>query len=461
MSKEKSGLRALIRGQSAAFQDMLAVLSDRGRRFFDNLPYGRPRTEDLKSLCELLLSSRGQASKSALSTTILDGFDRLDASGRRLFFEMLCDDFSIDTDDVVEAVNEYRGAPSPDSLARLQKASEPRRQELFRRLNHAPEGTARLVDMRKKLVMLLREHPDLSAVDNDLVHLFNSWFNRGFLELRRLDWNTPAAILDRIIQYEAVHEISDWDDLRRRIDPPDRRLYAFFHPSLPGEPLIFVEVALTKEIAGNIDQILAADREIAAPEELRTAVFYSISNCQVGLRGISFGSFLIKQVLEELAGDLPGLKTFVTLSPIPAFANWLRTKREQMDADSDISKILALLNDHGWTEDQVTRTKLEPVLTSLAARFLTKEGNIAGVPLDPVARFHLGNGARLERVNWLADLSSSGLRGSYGVMVNYLYRPEDIERNHEAFANSGRVVASNSVQRLADAAPELSEKAVA
>lgn len=458
LNSDKSTLRDLLRGQSTALQDRLAVLTDRGRRLFDNLSAGRPPADDLGSLCELLLSNRGQASGVALAASILEGYRRQDDSGRLQFFNMLRINFGIDSDKTLQAVNEYQANPTAQALAPLQHAVEPTRQELFRRLNQAPEGTAQLVAMRHELLALLSAHPGLKEVDADLVHLFHSWFNRGFLELRQIDWNTSAAILNRIIRYEAVHEIFDWDDLRRRIDPPDRRLYAFFHPSLPGEPLIFVEVALTKDIAGNIASILATDRDIVESEDMRTAVFYSISNCQDGLCGISFGNFLIKQVLEEIKLEIPPVKFFVTLSPMPGFAKWLRQHITDIDQTDDIHAVLAHLEDETWVNDGTVAANLEPLITALAAFYLTQARTASGDPLDPVARFHLGNGARLERINWLADLSAAGQHGSHGVMVNYLYKPEDIEANHAEFTNSGRIATSNGVQKLAESAPQFSER---
>jgi malonyl-CoA decarboxylase len=279
------------------------------------------------------------------------------------------------------------------------------------------------------------------------VHLLSSWFNRGFLVLRRIDWSTPANILEQIIRYEAVHEIRDWDDLRRRIDPVDRRCYAFFHPAMPDAPLIFVEVALTEQIPGAIAPLLAVDRQPAAIERARTAVFYSISNTQRGLGGISFGNFLIKQVVEELRRELPKLDTFVTLSPVPGFMPWLKQATDVPVSDEDRA-LLAHLDEPKWFENAELAAQLRGLLEPLAAYYFLKARTSKGRLIDSVARFHLGNGARLERINWLGDLSQKGLRESAGIMVNYLYRLEDIEKNHEAYANDGEVVASSAVKKL-------------
>lgn len=265
--------------------------------------------------------------------------------------------------------------------------------------------------------------------------------------LRRIDWSSPANILEKIIRYEAVHEIRDWDDLRRRIDPVDRRCYAFFHPALADEPLIFVEVALTEAIPGAIAPLLAEEREPVPAEKARTAVFYSISNTQRGLGGISFGSFLIKQVVEELRRELPKLDTFVTLSPVPGFMQWVK-QADDVPLSEEDRQLLESLGKPGWPDNAELATQLRTVLEPLAAYYFLKARTPKGRLIDSVARFHLGNGARLERINWLGDLSPKGLRESAGVMVNYLYRLDDIEKNHEAYANNGEVIASSAVKKL-------------
>jgi malonyl-CoA decarboxylase len=299
------------------------------------------------------------------------------------------------------------------------------------------------------------ERPDLDAVDADFAHLFNSWFNRGFLVLRPIDWSTPADILEKIIRYEAVHEIGSWDELRRRLAPPDRRCFAFFHPQLAGEPLIFVEVALTREMPTTIAEVLDESGEHLAPDEARTAVFYSISNCQKGLRGISFGNFLIKQVVEELRRDLPRLDTFVTLSPVPGFAGWLSRERENGNDGAfgeQERKALAALEAPGWAESERNAEAVRQPLLEAAGWYFLNARDGAGKPVDPVARFHLGNGARLERINFLGDRSPRAMRQAHGLMVNYRYKLDDIEANHEAFASRGEVVAAPAVRRLVRAA---------
>jgi malonyl-CoA decarboxylase len=292
---------------------------------------------------------------------------------------------------------------------------------------------------------------DLKRVDDDFVHLFSSWFNRGFLVLRRIDWSTPALILEKIIRYEAVHRIRSWDDLRRRIDPPDRRCYAFFHPALVDEPLIFVEIALTREIPDAVAPILSMQSDGVLPEKASTAVFYSISNCQRGLAGVSFGSFLIKQVVQEISRENAKLQTFVTLSPVPNFAKWLDRERKNENSvaitPEDKTALENLSRDGWWQLPEIREAMREPMLRAAAWYFL-RARTARGTPVDSVARFHLGNGARLEKLNFLGDATENGIKQSYGLMVNYLYDLDHIEKNHEAFAEGRSVVASNAVKRF-------------
>jgi malonyl-CoA decarboxylase len=436
------------------FGELLQTISERGRALLDRARDRRgmdsSRSESLLELCEHLLSGRGEASGVALAREILGRYAELTTGPRIAFFEALSSRFGIDPARMEAAIAAWREKPSDQTAAEVHAASEPRRQELFRRLNLAPGGTAALVRMREQLMDSLDHREDLGAVDDDFVHLFSSWFNRGFLVLRHIDWSTPAIVLEKIIRYEAVHAIRDWEDLRRRIDPPDRRCYAFFHPALVDEPLIFVEVALTREIPSAIAPILATGREVVEPEKMRTAAFYSISNCQRGLAGVSFGNFLIKQVVEEISRGMPKLATFVTLSPVPNFAAWLKRERaeEKSAALSEADKVaLAALDAPDWWRDPETAERLKDPVMRAAAFYFLRARTPRGLPVDPVARFHLGNGARLERINWLADTSSKAMAQAYGLMVNYQYDLDDIEKNHEAYAEGRTVVAASAVQR--------------
>jgi malonyl-CoA decarboxylase len=438
------------RVNSSFFSDMLQTIADRGRALIarDRRPPTEQSSANLVDLCEQLLSGRGEASGVALASDILTRYAEVTSGARIALFENLASKFGPDQARLGAAIEAWRAGPSDATAAAVHLAAEPRRQELLRRLNLAPGGTAALVRMREHLRDALARRADLAPVDRDFVHMFSSWFNRGFLVLRRIDWSTPASVLERIIRYEAVHRINGWDDLRRRIDPPDRRCYAFFHPALVDDPLIFVEVALTRDIPDAIDPILAVQDEPLDKQQATTATFYSISNCQRGLAGVSFGNFLIKQVAEDIAREYPKLTRFVTLSPVPGFAEWLRRERTTDNSPAfkpEDRAALAKLDSPGWQADPLPLK--EPLLRAVAWYFLNAKTR-NGAPLDAVARFHLGNGARLERINWLADTSERGLAQSHGVMVNYLYELDDIEKNHEAYAQQRTVVASNAVTRL-------------
>ena len=428
--------------------DILSTVLERGARLIDWRGGGKVTPEGLAERCTELLSSKGEATGVALAAGILEGYRRLDARGHRDFFAALVDDYDPDPAALTAAAERYAAERSSAALAVLNAAAEPRRQELFRRLNLAPGGTRRLVRMREDLLKLLRAEPEFARIDADFRHLLASWFNRGFLVMQRIDWNTPAAILEKIIAYEAVHEITSWDELRRRVEPEDRRCFAFFHPSMPDEPLVFVEVALTREVPGSIQGVLAPDRERVQPGAATTAVFYSISNCQEGLRGVSFGAFLIKQVAADLAHELPKLETFVTLSPVPGLARWLEAEAKP-DPDLPEARALAKTRNEGWADDPKRSEALKTMLLPLAARYFLDAKRPDGQPPDPVARFHLGNGAQLLDIHWLGDSSEKGLAQSFGIMVNYLYDLDAIEENHEAYAAEGKVIASRKLRNLA------------
>ena len=435
------------------WKDLVAGLAGAGQGLF-----GRriepPRDEDVRDLCRSLLRIQGEASAVTLARRALDAFARLDPPDRDAFFVFLLRDLGPAPAALDAAIERYRASPDPDTAAALTVAAEPPRQELLRLMNTAPDGTRDILAMREALLDALTRDRKLKPVDDDFVHLLRSWFNRGFLELHRIDWRTPALVLEKIIEYEAVHEILDWEDLRRRLQA-DRRCFGFFHPSLPDEPLIFVEVALCNGLAGSVTDLIfgAVDPDVDAD----TAIFYSISNCQRGLAGISFGNFLIKQVVRDLAAEIPGLRTFATLSPIPGFRRWLARAAQEGrllpaapaggrggDAGEDLGGVEA----PDWPADRAPGRALEPRLTRLCAHYLLYEKR-GREPLDPVARFHLRNGARIERINWLADPSTSGLAQAAGLMVNYVYDEEAVVANHEAFVNEGRIAHAAAVAGLA------------
>ena len=415
-------------------------------------------TRKTVTLCRALLSQRGEASGAALAREVLAAYDTLQGPALEAFFDVLASEFSPDPQDVGRAADTYRQEPSQTNLVRLMHMVEPGRQELFRRLNMASGGTAALVEMRRRILPQLKSRPHWAGIEADLDHLLASWFNRGFLVLARIDWRTSALILEKLIQYEAVHAIEGWKDLRRRLQA-DRRCFAYFHPALPDEPIIFIEVALTRGISDKVQPLLDPDSPVTDPAQANCAIFYSITNCQEGLRGISFGNFLIKQVAEDLGREFPRLKTFSTLSPIPGFSAWLsdtdtleRLAQSTGPGGSALVKQLQALDETDWHTRAALSEALEPPLLRLCAYYLL-HAKRDGEPLDAVARFHLGNGARLERLNWLADHSRQGMARSAGIMVNYVYRLDEIEHNHEAYANRHEVVSSAKFLVLARQCP--------
>ncbi len=424
---------------------------------------GRDRAVSrLVTACRQLLSEEGEASGTTRALETLALYAALDGIQRASFFEALKLDFSPDPEKVLGAAHAYAHEPSSVNLAVLTSVTEPPRQELLRRLNRAAGGTKAIVGMRVKLLDALRKDHELAQVDDDFRHLLSSWFNPGFLALRRVDWDSPAALLEQVIQHEAVHEVRGWGDLRRRLQQ-DRRCFAFFHPAMPDEPLIFVEVALLGEMADQIGPLIDVN---AAPGDLssvKAAVFYSISNCQPGLRGVSLGNFLIKQVVDSLLQDIPRVRAFCTLSPIPGFRDWLKTraangftatdKRVNEKLRKALTAVKSKLGDAlaGSTADlranAATITSLKRELSTLCAAYLLGVGEANGASQDPVARFHLNNGARLDRLNWAADDSDKGLKQSFGMMVNYVYERRRIEHNHEQFVR-GRTIAASAVEDL-------------
>ena len=418
------------------------------KRFFAKAPATGNKadrhTRKTVALCHALLSERGEASGAALAREALEAYRMLSGPALSAFFDALAQEFSPDPEAVEDAAGAYRQNASQANLIRLQHAVESPRQELFRRLNLADGGTAALVEMRRRVLHDLRTQSHWAGIDADLFHLLGSWFNRGFLSLRRIDWRTPALVLEKLMHYEAVHEIQGWRDLRRRLES-DRRCFAFFHPALPDEPIIFIEVALTKGMSDQVQPLLDPDSPVLDPAGTDTAIFYSITNCQEGLRGISFGNFLIKQVAEDLGREFQRLKTFATLSPIPGFRRWLD---QTAAAHTELAGLVGTLAKEDWFQRAGPGTQVRTELMRLCAYYL-KHAKHDKEPADAVARFHLGNGARMERLNWLADTSRTGMARSAGLMVNYAYRLKDVERNHEVYAKEHVVVASPGLSLLA------------
>ncbi len=396
--------------------------------------------QEILELCSRLLSSRGDASGLALSYRILASFEQLGDRDKLAFFKLVASEFAVDLTAARAAAAGFLAEQDTTHLEKIALAANPQYWDLINRLNQVPTATMQIVEMRADLLKHLKDNPDLRPLDQAFIKVFSSWFNRGFLGLQNIEWSTSAVILEKIIKYEAVHGISGWDDLANRIRPEDRMIYGFFHQNLEDEPLIFVEVALTNAIPSAIEEILADDRLTVDAQFATTAVFYSISNCQDGLRGVPLGNFLIKQVVEDLKARFPHLKDFVTLSPLVRFGGWMRDNAENLpDLPKSLAEIHSGLNQSSPAQKEMLKA---------AARFLTGGKSSDGKPIDPVCRFHIGNGARLERLNWGSHLSASGFENAYTIMANYRYIVDDIEKNHEAFVNDGVVTTSPAVKKL-------------
>jgi malonyl-CoA decarboxylase len=420
-----------------------------------------------RQMQDCLEARGGEVSARARAAALGQTYLALSPEGRARFLNLLASEFDIDRVAVSSACQRIAHARTDDERFRIERALryalEPPRMKLLTQFNALPNGVKFLVDMRAELMQLARHDEVLAALDQDLRHLLASWFDEGFLEVKRITWDSPAALLEKLMAYEAVHEIRSWSDLKNRLEA-DRRCFAYFHPRMPDEPLIFVEVALVQGMADNIQSLLDESAPVGDPQSADAAIFYSISNCQRGLSGISFGAFLIKRVVDRLAAELPHLTRYATLSPMPGFRAWLDQRcleegddilmpleRRAIDALPDVpteNVLTSLLARPDWYEDAAVASALKPPLLRLAARYLINEKTQRGRALDGVAHFHLSNGARLERINWLGDLSPKGLQQSAGLMINYLYRLQDIEENHEAYTGEGRVTASQAVLRL-------------
>jgi malonyl-CoA decarboxylase len=410
----------------------------------------RRKSGQLVATCRSLLSETGEVSGARMAAEAVAAYKALSVEERGRFFDQLVSEFSPAPAIVYEAAAAYREVPSVGNLAKLQRVVEPRRQELFRRLNMAPGGTGLLVLMRQQVMESIDGHEEWRAIGADLEHLFHSWFNRGFLTLQRIDWRTSATVLERLIEYEAVHQIKGWDDLRRRL-AEDRRCYGFFHPALPDEPLIFIEVALADGIVASVQQILDLKGQVTDPHAAKAAIFYSITNCQAGLRGISFGNLLIKQVVEDLGKSLPGLKVFSTLSPIPGFRQWLLAGEAGLVVSEGVRAALVHTESAHLPDSVTALAGIREELTRLCAYYLVRAKS-GTRPVDPVARFHLANGARLERINWAGDVSDAGMSRSFGFTANYVYRLADLEMNHESYVKDNLVVSAPRLWRLAQSA---------
>ena len=388
-----------------------------------------------KEFIDNVASAKGEVSALGYAELLMQHCEQLNEKELIKFFKLIRDNFEITSEELFRATEKYKLEKNSENLIQLMKVSEPKRREIFRRCNGISRGTIRLVNLRKRLLILLNKNPQLKAVDYDLVYLFKNWFNRGFLILRPINWETPAHILEKIIAYEAVHEINSWDELRSRLAPKDRRCFAFFHPAMQDEPIIFVEVALMKDIPSKIEDVLKEKRDIFEPEETSVAVFYSISNCQKGLAGISFGNFLIKQVANDLNLEFKNLNKFITLSPVPGLRKWISNKYPKFDINLEKFK----------KPEQFL--KVHETMMGYIGNYFLNSDRSDKMPNDPVARFHLGNGASLEQINYLGDSSLNGIKLSAGLMVNYLYDLDKVEQNHEQFISEKKINISKSAKK--------------
>jgi len=427
-------------------KNLLDSIADAGENFIDLTRLRGTPTQKLLDLCEDLISHKGVASGIALARQVVGRYQELNADEQLEFFTALAHNFSPDLAGTRKIAAAFIDTPDEKTFEELRRSMRTNRQVLFSRMNMAPKGTQAVVDLRRDLLRFIPDHPELKVVDNDLQILLHTWFNPGFLELKRIDWHTEATILEKIIRYETVHNIEDWDDLKQRL-VANRRCFAYFHPALEDDLLIFVEVALTKGIADAIQPIIDDDKQDL--KKFDTAIFYSINNCQRGLRGIPLGNFLIKMVVTELNRELPHLRKYSSLSPVTGFAPWLTGKLDEKSDhfDEEDRELLQLTKQHNWHKDPDTTKKLKKPLLKACAHYLLNEKK-RGKPLNSVARFHFGNGAELYRINWMGNSSEHGLADSFGLMVNYLYDLKHIEANHENYARYGALAVSKSVKNL-------------
>ena len=411
------------------FQNILSSLVKGTRRLnrLGSKSFGKLHN-DINKAVDSVMSTSGEVSSLVYAEHLLNLIEAQDDNNLNKFLKNLLSNYDIDTKKLAQDVKNYSSEKNEENLIKINNSSEPKWVELFRRLNATTNGTYRLVKLRERIQLL--NNPELKIFDSGLLNLFRYWFNPSFLVLEKIDWETPANILEKIIEYEAVHEINSWDDLRARLAPTDRQCFAFFHPLIPDDPLIFVEVALCVGIPKSIQKIIKIDRDEIDIEEANTAIFYSISNCHNGLLGISFGNFLIKKVAKNLKRELPDLNQFLTLSPIPGLMKW-------MEEYAPIT--FERCTDKNCSDEELMKKTI---------KYLTESDRDDGLPNDPVGRFHIGNGASLERINLNADLSEKGLSQSYGIMANYLYDLDVVEENHELFFKNKIVQTSNEIKTL-------------
>ena len=428
-------------------KEIISSIADAGKKLFAKKDFKKNDLESIINLCDDLISNKGAAFGITVARDITELYQTLSIENRLLFFKKINEKYKPSFTRVNEAIDAYKTSQNEKTLSDLFKVSEGKRRELFRRMNMAPNGTSSVVALREDLLKTLEDHKDLRALDDDLRHLFRAWFNPGFLKLEKITWDTKAAVLEKIIKYERVHQMKDMNELKRRLGE-DRRFFSYFHPALEDEPIIFVQVALTKGLGKSIQELMKPS--IGDQKKNDTATFYSISNCQEGLSRVTLGNFLIKRVVYEIQEELPNIKNFGTLSPIPGFADWFSYLK-----DSKIKSILANLSDQDLSFLKSQDLKIgdgriianKEAIIKLVSHYIINEKNEKGLPINDVSRFHLGNGAIVDDIIINANISEVGFKRSYGIMVNYLYELKNIEKNHEDYVNNKKVILSDKLKK--------------
>lgn len=428
-------------------KEIISSIADVGQKLFKKSVVKKNDLESIISLCDDLISNKGAAFGITVARDITDLYQTLSPEKKLLFFKKINEKFRPNHTKVTEAIDLYKAEQNDKNLFKLFITSEGQRRELFRRMNMSPNGISTIVSLREDLLKILNENKELKPLDNDLRELFKSWFNPGFLKLAKITWDTKAAVLEKIIQYERVHKIKDMKELKRRLGE-DRRFFSYFHPALDDEPIIFVQVALTNGLGKSIQEIMKPSSEGA--KKYDTATFYSISNCQEGLSRVTLGNFLIKRVVYEIQEELPNIKNFGTLSPIPGFRDWFTTLDEKI-IQNILGKIpynnVSFLKSSNLKVGDGRIVSNKHAITKLVAHYLMNEKNKKGLPINDVCRFHLGNGAIIDDININANVSEVGLNRSFGVMVNYLYELKNIEKNHEDYINNKKIIISDQLKK--------------
>ena len=428
-------------------KQIISSIADAGQKLLNRKDIKKNDIDSILSLCDDLISNKGAAFGITVARDVTKLYQGLSTDNKLIFFKRINEKYKASFMEVDEAINLYKVSPNEKTLANLFKASSGKRRELFTRMNMAPNGTSIIVELREDLLKVLKDNKDLKVLDEDLRYLFKGWFNPGFLKLEKITWDTKAAVLEKIIKYERVHQMKDMNELKRRLGE-DRRFFSYFHPALEDEPIIFVQVALTKGLGKSIQELMKPSSD--EKKTYDTATFYSISNCQEGLSRVTLGNFLIKRVVYEIQEELPHIKNFGTLSPIPGFSEWFTYLEEPK-----IKSILANLKNQDVSFLRSQNLKLgdgriiqnKEALIKLVAHYIVNEKNQQGLPVNDVSRFHLGNGAIVEDIVINANVSEQGFKRSYGMMVNYLYELKNIEKNHEDYMNNNKVIVSDKIKK--------------